>query len=350
MGDRTRAIRAYTIGYMVIVVVSAVSFLLLGAIYLSALAGTLIAMIMLGIAAACVNFSFTMVDASFRAVDRYARGTTILTGFRLAEFIVSFSAAALTRSVEAALLLLLAYKVAVALLLFWVSGRPNNAMRPDPRLVTVQDLLRTVHLARGQLLLSLYTAVSVMGPQLVVSAVFPPTVAVLFNTHRTYMRLAAALVNIVNASAWPVLTALFAERNGLAIARFTRRHAGFGTMFAAMAVLALWAASGPVFSALFGDRIALDPTALALIGLAVLLSCATTMQQTMSLASNIPSHAAAIGTVTFVLCLALLPSVGHLAGFHWSLVILVLIEAIVLVATSAGSRRHWRGLSPSVQP
>lgn len=347
-GDRQRAVQAFTIGYATIIALSLVALVLVPATYLSPLAGTAIPLIVVGIATATVNFSFTMADASFRAIGLYTLGTNILTGFRLADFIVSFAAVALTRSVEATLLVLLAYKIVASVVLFYVADRPANALRLSLNLVSMGDIVRAVYLARGQLLLSLYTAVSVMGPQLVVSASFSPTIAVMFNTHRTYMRLAAAVINVLNASAWPVLTSLFANKDSAAIRLFVQRHAGLGLLLAAGLAMALWLVSGPVFSFLFGDKVQLDPLALALIGLAVVLSCGTTIQQTMSLATNIPSRAAAVGIAIFAIGLALVSPVGHFVGIYWALAILAVVDAAVLAGTTVGSFRQFDTLAEPV--
>jgi O-antigen/teichoic acid export membrane protein len=347
-GDRERAVRAFTVGYATIVGLSLIALALVPATYLSPFSGTVVPLLVVGIATAIVNFSFTMADASFRAIGLYARGTNILTGFRLAEFVVSFAAVALTRSVEAALLTLLAYKIIASVVLFYVADRPANALQLSLRLVSAADVARAVYLARGQLLLSLYTAVSVMGPQLVISASFSAAIAVMFNTHRTYMRLAAAVINVLNASAWPVLTSLFANKDLATIRLFAQRHAGLGLLLAAVLATALWLVSGPVFGFLFSDKVQLDPLALALIGVAVVLSCGTTIQQTMSLATNIPSRAAAIGIAIFALGLALVSPVGHVAGIYWALAILVAVEAAVFAGTTIGSFRQLGALAEPV--
>lgn len=289
--------------------------------------------------AALINLAYILIDTNFRVSGEYTFGIKILSVARLADFISLVCFLALTKSVIVSLLLNVATRALIVVFLKAISERRERAMSPSMRTLNIRAAPRHIILARGQFGLSTYTALSAMGPQLVVSSFFPGPVAVAFNVHRTFLRIVTALVNIVTASSWPVLNEFHATGRYDDLTNFLKKLITRSIAASAILCLGLMAAAPPLFPILFHGKVTADYSYLIPIGLACVFNSGTTLAQTLYLATNLRSTALLIAILLTGAELALVTYVGLKAGFVRGLTVYAFIELLIMLLAIFGSRK-----------
>jgi len=277
-----------------------------------------------------------LVDANFRVRNQYTLGVNILTVARLTDFALLVATLAMTRDVLLTLVLNICTRALTMIGLKALCENHPKAIHADNKLPSLSTAVGILVAARGQLGLSAYTALSVMGPQLAVSAFFSDGIAVAFNVHRTYMRIVAALANIVTASSWPILNNLHASGQFSELSAFLSRLITRSIVATTFTSIVLYAVAPWLFPVLFHGKISANSQFLLFIGLACIFNGGTTISQALYLATNLRS---AFILAVFVLTgieLALIIFVGLYAGFLLALVVYALAEFTIMIFAIIG--------------
>jgi O-antigen/teichoic acid export membrane protein len=235
-----------------------------------------------------IGLSGVMLDARLRASGKYAYGTQLLASMRFADWVATIAAAAILKKTSLVLSFLVVWKLATTICLVKAINvkYPNPGLVVDASSVTAKGLFQLFSRARGQLMLSMTTATTVMGPQIVVGMILPPTISVIYTTYRAYFRSISAMLSIVTSASWPLLSEFYAKRQFSEL----RTHLNkilYRSMAVGLAVAVLLTVlANPVFSVAFHKSFLADDVALCLVAASVLVSCATTIHQSIYLATN----------------------------------------------------------------
>ena len=294
-------------------------------------------MIWVAVLGAIVNLNYILVDANFRAQDRYSVGTSILTTARAIDFLIISFVVVTTRDPLIALVSSLAGRLLTLAALKQLAELGQGAVLLSRPMLTKQEVGHHLVSAGGQLGLSAFTALSIMGPQLVLSAWFPDHLAVTFNVHRTYMRVTTTLVNVVAASSWPVLNRLYASGETSSLRRFLVRLSAQTLALGLLLFVILFFAAPILFPVLFHRKVIVNDYYLVLIGLACIFSGATTMAQTVYLATNLRSSYVLLALGLTLAELSVFVITGLSVSFVVSLLIYAVFELIIMIVAMFGS-------------
>lgn len=332
LGRREESRIEYSKSIVVVLIIFAVSFLM--AVVASVLHGTgAMSASIAACALAMINFSYVLVDANFRARDRFALGTNIMSVSRIIDWTVLIGFLILTHNVGFAFELTAVFRLVSFCISVLVLNKRHPAMSFIFQSLSLGEIGRQFWLARGQMNMAFTTAAITIGPQLIVSSVFSPTIAVSFNVTRTYMRLLTVGVNTVTAASWPLINKWHALSDYDALAAFLKKGVIYNSLLGLGLISLLIVISPITLPILYGSKITIDLPDLILIGVAVLAVAHTTFVVSYYVSTN-ENHKALI-TLPLIL---LVEYVGLWFGaihMTYQSVLLVMALVDVLIATTA---------------
>lgn len=345
--DRAGAAQSYTLGISIIAYLFILSLLFLSiSASMPKLHPALPVAILLSTAA--INLSYVLFDANFRSAGAFAKGSNVLSGLKLLDWAAAIAAMFLLRDVTLGLLAALVYRIVVTLFAFAAFERSRDYLKigryiPGPRTIGT-----TLYNARGQLLTAASTASSSMGPQIVISAVFPGPTSVYFNVYRTYMRLLASAATTTTAAAWPIFNKLYAEGETRKFENLLKWGLIAGGGLSAVGATALYALAPRLFPLLFKSNVPIIKPWLAMIAVAVVISTLTIAAQSAFVSTNSTSRGVYINFIATLCGVCALYLVSKFVGFQGALIVLVLAELLMFVSISVAAFkliRQWQGAS-----
>ncbi|MEZ2144655.1 hypothetical protein AAE026_20540 [Bradyrhizobium sp. DN5] len=340
---REQAQEIYTLGYLSILVLCTTA-IVGAATTLAALDDprSTAMLIWVAVLGSAINLGYILVDTNFRVANEYALGVNLLTVARLVDFVLLVSVLALTKDLLLSLLFNVCTRTLTIILLKTLAENRSGALSIGTKVPSPLIAIRYLRLALGQAGLSAYTALAVMGPQLVASSFFSDTVAVAFNVHRTYMRVVAALANIATASSWPVLNTLHASGRPSELAAFLSKLVSRSLGITSIASVFLFFGAPWAFSTLFHNKVPANSEYLVLIGLACVFNSGTTIAQALYLATNLRSTFVLIAFLLTATELVLMVVIGIHVGFTYGLLVYAAFELAVLISALIGCSRTIR--------
>ncbi|QNI33355.1 lipopolysaccharide biosynthesis protein [Alloacidobacterium dinghuense] len=166
----------------------------------------------------------TLFQACFRCVGRYAYGTSMKTTFTLSSFMLILVPVMLGFSARWVAFTYMLVNAVGTLVLWFLLRREIKWIKFGVKYARRSAVKRLVSPAVAMLSVPFANSLNLQGILIVIGSILGPTAVVTFSTARTISRSAYQVMQLVNNSVWPEVSAAFGARN-MELARKLHRHA-----------------------------------------------------------------------------------------------------------------------------
>jgi O-antigen/teichoic acid export membrane protein len=185
----------------------------------------------------------TLFQACFRCVGRYAYGTSMRTTFTLSSFMLILVPVLLGLSPRWVALTSMLVNATGTFVLWFLLRREIKWIKFGVKYAHRSAVKRLVSPAIAMLSVPFANSLNLQGILLVIGSILGPTAVVVFSTARTISRSANQVMQLVNNSVWPEVSAAFGARN-MDLARKLHRRACQLSIFLCICVIAVVAVFG----------------------------------------------------------------------------------------------------------
>ncbi len=212
-----------------------------------------------------------LAEAIFKSTGRYAQGTMLANGLRLAEWLGGMIGLFIGGSFAAVAIAALLVRAAGVFGMIWWSGKgphPFSWGLAEAHLAEVRAMAKP---AVSFMAFPLANALSFQGVTLVVGHLFGPTMVAVFNTYRTLARVAVQVTGTFGHALWAELSHLYGRGGAQAVAGLYRRSAWIGAALSVGLSLVLYLVAPWLLHLWTHGRIGVQP---ALIGILLVYAAA----------------------------------------------------------------------------
>lgn len=169
-----------------------------------------------------------LAEAIFRSTGRYAQGTMLANGLRLAEWVGGMVGLLIGGTFATVAMASLVVRAMGVVWMIRQSGRGVHPFRWGWRQARLAEVRAMVTPAVSFMAFPLANALSFQGVTLVVGHLLGPAMVAIFNTYRTLARVAVQLTGIFGHALWSELSHLYGQGGAQAVASLYRRSAWIG--------------------------------------------------------------------------------------------------------------------------
>lgn len=299
-----------------------------------------------------VGLQGNVLNAAFRAVGRYAYGTTMGNTVRLAEWAVSMVALSLGGGVLTIATLTLAIRLLGLLLMWLILQKQERWLYLGAQFASAQQVRHLLKPAVAFMAFPLGLALSLQGMVLIIGMTLGSAAVVVFSAYRTLTRLLVQVITMLNHSVWPEISAAYGA-NQMDLLRQLHRKGSNVTLWIALVAVALLGVLGEWFVGVW-TRHAFEQNHL-LFALLLATTLLNVLWQTSWVVLMATNHHQQI-TLAFILSASGALLLGTLVlpviGISGAGLVLVLAELpmLYLVINSALQllQDHWTGYLKSI--
>jgi O-antigen/teichoic acid export membrane protein len=281
----------------------------------------------------------SLFQAAFRCEGHYAYGTAMKSVIVLASFASTLVSVLLGMNPRWVAITYLFTNAIGTVVLFSLLRRKIPWIRFGVQFARLSTIRRLTSPAISLMCFPIANALSMQGSVAVIGYVLGPTSVVVFNTARTISRSAYQVMNLINNSVWPEISAAFGSDN-LGLARGLHRRACQLSVFLCLCISLVVAVCGPYVWKLWTvGKIITDPTLLNIMMMQLLVSSLWFTSSVVPLAINKHQRLAKLLVCTAMLSLVLgwlsmTRTTLGLRGVAAGLVIADIITALYVVRAS----------------
>jgi O-antigen/teichoic acid export membrane protein len=285
------------------------------------------------IAAALLNVLCGLIDAVFRASDRFVVGTYLISLGRLLEWVGGMLGLLLTGTMLA---VALGFLAARALFMIGTIGYAHLRLRTHTwscRHANREEVRALLPDALAFLAFPLGNAITLQGSAILVGHLFGPVALALFSTCRTLSRIPLQLLATFSRALWPEMSRQYALRNMSLLERMRNRGTRLSLAACVASGVAILIWGGPILELWTNHRIAADASLLAALVVVALANCAWQIDLVLLSATNQHRTLAMSYLVTSVLCILLAAAAPASVGLYGVIAALLLFEAAMAVTS-----------------
>lgn len=282
-----------------------------------------------------------LFQAAFRCVGRYAFGTAAKSTVMLASFSAIMIVILFHQPPEIAAIAMMLVNWTGTFVMWVLLRRGIPWIRFGTKHAKVATIRRLASPSISFMFFPLGSALNIQGTLMVIGHVMGPVGVVTFSTARTISRSAYQVMQLINNSVWPEMSAAFG-RNDLNLAKSLHRRSCQASIFLCIATIAVVATFGDrIWKAWTVGKIAADPILLDLLLLQMLVASLWFTSSVVATSINRHQSTARLILGTTVLSLVLSWQLLHvptlqLRGVAISLVVGDGIMAAVVLRQSLG--------------
>ncbi|WP_230180392.1 lipopolysaccharide biosynthesis protein [Aquabacterium sp. CECT 9606] len=212
-----------------------------------------------------------LAEAIFKSTGRYAQGTMLANGLRLAEWLGGMIGLFAGGSFAAVAIAALLVRAAGIFWMIWWSGQGPHPFSWGLRAAHTAEVRAMATPAVSFMAFPLANALSFQGITLVVGHLFGPAMVAVFNTYRTLARVAVQVTGTFGHALWAELSQLYGRGGAQAVAGLYRRSAWIGAALSVGLSLILYLLAPWLLQLWTHGRIGVQP---ALIGILLVYAAA----------------------------------------------------------------------------
>lgn len=206
-----------------------------------------------------------LAEAIFKSTGRYAQGTMLANGLRLAEWAGCMLGLFIGGTFAAVAIAGLLVRATGVLWMIWRSGQGQHPFSWGVREAHIAEVRAMATPAISFMAFPLANALSFQGVTLVVGHLFGPAMVAVFNTYRTLARVAVQVTGIFGHALWAELSHLYGRGGAQAVAGLYRRSAWIGAALSVGVSLALYLVAPWLLQVWTHGRIGVQPTLLLIL-------------------------------------------------------------------------------------
>lgn len=295
-----------------------------------------LALLILGV---IVGLFSGIVDTVFRATGRYALGTALSNGVRLAEWLAALFALFTWGSMISLAACMLAARLLGLLWSMRLASGVSSDLGWSIRLASSQEVRAMLHPALSFMAFPLANALTFQGCTLLVGHLMGPAAVAVFNTCRTLARVAVQATGVFGHALWVEFARLYGQGGGQAVAPLYRRAMGLGLGMSVALSVVLYLIGPWLLAAWTHHRMTWQPALLAILLAYAAVGGIWHVPRVLLLSCNQHTGLARWSLLAAVACLllawALMPQL-NLVGMAWAMFI---SEAGIALACLRQARR-----------
>lgn len=206
-----------------------------------------------------------LAEAIFRSTGRYAQGTMLATGLRLAEWLGGMIGLFVGGSFAAVAIAALLVRTAGVFGMIWWSGQGPHPFSWGLAEAHRAEVRAMATPAVSFMAFPLANALSFQGVTLVVGHLFGPAMVAVFNTYRTLARVAVQVTGTFGHALWAELSHLYGRGGAQAVAGLYRRSAWIGAGLSVGLSLVLYLVAPRLLHLWTHGRIGVQPTLIGIL-------------------------------------------------------------------------------------
>jgi O-antigen/teichoic acid export membrane protein len=154
-----------------------------------------------------------LIDAVFRASNKYAQGTYIINCIRVAEWLVGVLGLVFFKELLGVAVGLLVGRSLVTLLIVIYASRVCNEFKWTFKNGSFKDVRKMLMPAAGFIAFPIGNAISIQGMSMLVGGLMGMPVVAVFNSYRTVSRAVVQIVAVVSHTLWPEFSRIYGKGN-----------------------------------------------------------------------------------------------------------------------------------------
>ncbi|MDE2401333.1 MAG: hypothetical protein KGL90_06680 [Burkholderiales bacterium] len=206
-----------------------------------------------------------LAESIFKSTGRYAQGTMLANGLRLAEWGGGMLGLVIGGSFAAVAIAGLLVRATGVAWMIWRSGKGTHPFSWGLHEAQLAEIRAMATPAVSFMAFPLANALSFQGVTLMVGHLFGPAMVAVFNAYRTIARLAVQVTGIFGHALWAELSHLYGQGGAQAVAGLYRRSAWIGAALAVGLSLALYLVAPWLLQMWSHGRIAVQPALMAVL-------------------------------------------------------------------------------------
>ncbi|MBC7701807.1 hypothetical protein [Aquabacterium sp.] len=206
-----------------------------------------------------------LAEAIFKSTERYAQGTMLANGLRLAEWVGCMLGLFIGGTFATVAIAGLMVRATGVLWMIWRSSKGQHPFTWGLREAHITEVRAMATPAISFMAFPLANAMSFQGVTLVVGHLFGPAVVAVFNTYRTLARVAVQVTGIFGHALWAELSRLYGRGGAQAVAGLYRRSAWTGAALSVGLSLVLYLVAPWLLQVWTHGRIGVQPTLMAIL-------------------------------------------------------------------------------------
>lgn len=272
-----------------------------------------------------------LTETVFRSTNRFATGTLVGSGVRLAEWVGSMVGLLVFGSFTAVGLGGLLARLIGTLASMYLCKGGSLGLHWGVTRARKSELFEMAKPAMAFMAFPLANALSFQGVTLLVAAMFGTTAVAIFSTYRTIARLAVQLTGVFGSAVAPEFSRLFGQNNMAALKRLWWRSAKLGLAQAIGLSLVIYIASPLLLKLWTRGNIEFIPTLMALMLLYAAIGGAWHVPRALLSAINRPTELARWSIYIGFSVVALAWLFGQYWHLHGVALAMLLAEALLAV-------------------